>query len=160
MKHADNPSVQQRMAAHDIKPGIAGYRDRIDMLKDLERTGKLKNAQEESGPNKSQVPAYKRKEQGGDWKMSTKDLEKEKTNSPTSSAGLARKKAELGISEELSAIMKLAGLGEGSGPKEKQKTPYRDINGPEYKAAAGKQKDRMAKDKAAEPGKALLAKKK
>lgn len=42
MKHADNPTVQQRMAAHDIKPGIAGYRDRIDMLKDLERTGKLK----------------------------------------------------------------------------------------------------------------------
>ena len=58
--------------------------------------------------DKSQVPAYKRKEQGGDWKMSTKDLEKEKTNSPTSSAGLARKKAELGISEELAAIMKLA----------------------------------------------------
>lgn len=160
MKHADNPTVQQRMAAHDIKPGIAGYRDRIDMLKDLERTGKLKNAQEEGGPDKSQVPAFKRKEQGGDWKMSTKDLEKEKTNSPTSSAGLARKKAELGMSEELSSIMKLAGLGEGSGPKEKQKTPYRDINGPEYKAAAGKQKDRMAKDKAAEPGKALLAKKK
>jgi hypothetical protein len=110
MKHADNPTYQQRMAAHDIKPGIAGYRDRIDMLKDLERTGKLKNAQEESGPDKSQVPAYKRKEQGGDWKMSTKDLEKEKTNSPTSSAGLARKKAELGMSEELSSIMKLSGL--------------------------------------------------
>jgi hypothetical protein len=47
MKHADNPTVQQRIAAHDIKPGIAGYRDRIDMLKDLERTGKLKNSQEE-----------------------------------------------------------------------------------------------------------------
>ena len=58
--------------------------------------------------DKSQVPAYKRKEQGGDWKMSTKDLEKEKTNSPTSSAGLARKKAELGISEELAEIMRLA----------------------------------------------------
>jgi hypothetical protein len=43
MKHADNPTYQQRMAAHDIKPGIAGYRDRIDMLKDLERTGKLKS---------------------------------------------------------------------------------------------------------------------
>ena len=42
MKHADNPTYQQRMAAHDIKPGIAGYRDRVDMLKDLERTGKLK----------------------------------------------------------------------------------------------------------------------
>jgi len=43
MKHADNPTVQQRMAAHDIKPGIKGYRDRIDLLKDLERTGKLKS---------------------------------------------------------------------------------------------------------------------
>ena len=42
MKHANNPTVQQRMAAHDIKPGVAGYRDRIAMLKDLERTGKLK----------------------------------------------------------------------------------------------------------------------
>ena len=63
---------------------------------------------EEGGPDKSQVPSYKRKEQGGDWKMSTKDLEKEKTNSPTSSAGLARTKEELGISEELASIMRLA----------------------------------------------------
>ena len=43
MKHAKNPTVQQRMAAHDIKPGIAGYKDRIDLLKDLQRTGKLKD---------------------------------------------------------------------------------------------------------------------
>ena len=43
MKHAKNPTVQQRMAAHDIKPGVAGYRDRVDLLKDLERTGKLKD---------------------------------------------------------------------------------------------------------------------
>ena len=50
MKHANNPTVQQRMAAHDIKPGVAGYRDRIDMLKDLERTGKLKDeSMEECG---------------------------------------------------------------------------------------------------------------
>ena len=42
MKHAKDPTVQQRMAAHDIQPGIKGYRDRIDMIKDLERTGKLK----------------------------------------------------------------------------------------------------------------------
>ena len=47
---------------------------------------------------------------------------------------------------------------EGSVPKEKQKTPYRDINGPEYKAAADKQKEKMAKDKAAEPGKKLADK--
>jgi hypothetical protein len=64
-------------------------------------------------PNKSDVPAYQRKQQGGDWKMSTKDLEDEKTKSPTSSAGLARRKQELGMSEDADAfesIMKLAGL--------------------------------------------------
>lgn len=42
MKHADNPTYQQRAAAQGIKPGIPGYQDRVDMLKDLERTGKLK----------------------------------------------------------------------------------------------------------------------
>lgn len=49
-------------------------------------------------------------------------------------------------------------IAEGSGSKEKQKTPYRDINSPEYRAAADKQKQRMAKNKAAEPGKKMLAK--
>lgn len=52
------------------------------------------------GPNKSDVPAYLRKKKGGDdWKTSTKDLEDEKTKSPTSSAGLARRKKELGMNE-------------------------------------------------------------
>lgn len=50
------------------------------------------------------------------------------------------------------------GVAEGSTSKEKQKTPYRDINSPEYKAAAEKQKEKMAKDQAAEPGKKLLDK--
>ena len=49
-------------------------------------------------------------------------------------------------------------VAEGSAPKEKQKTPYRDINGPEYKAAADKQKEKMAKDKESEPGKKLADK--
>jgi hypothetical protein len=53
---------------------------------------------------------------------------------------------------------KSEGVAEGSGPKEKQKTPYRDINSPEYRAAADKQKQRMDKDKAAEPGKKMLSK--
>ena len=59
---------------------------------------------------------------------------------------------------ELESIMKLAGVGEGSGPKEKQKTPYKDINGPGYKAAADKQLSKMAATKAAEPGKKLADK--
>jgi hypothetical protein len=49
-------------------------------------------------------------------------------------------------------------IAEGSGSKEKQKTPYRDINSPEHRAAADKQKQQMAKDAAAEPGKKLADK--
>ena len=64
-----------------------------------------------------------------------------------------------GIKNIIFVVKKEQGVVEGSGPKEKQKTPYRDINSPEYRAAADKQKQRMAKDKAAEPGKKLLAKK-
>ena len=48
IKHIKNPTVQQRMYAHDIKPGVAGYRDRIAVLKDAERMGNLKK--EEAPP--------------------------------------------------------------------------------------------------------------
>lgn len=51
------------------------------------------------GPNKSDVPAYLRKQKGED-PMTLKDLENEKTKSPTSSAGLARRKQELGMGED------------------------------------------------------------
>ena len=59
----------------------------------------------DQGPNKSDVPAFMRKAKGGDdWKMSTKDLDDEKTKSPTSSAGLARKKKELGMEDQQSSM--------------------------------------------------------
>lgn len=70
--------------------------------------------------------------------------------------GLARLKELLGNVK--AKVESINGQMEGSGPKEKQKTPYRDINSPEYRAAADKQKEKMAKDKAAEPGKALAKK--
>jgi hypothetical protein len=64
------------------------------------------------GPNKSDIPAYLRKQKGDDdWKVSTKDVEDEKTKSPTSSAGLARRKQELGMEDQeqkLSSIQELA----------------------------------------------------
>jgi len=44
LKHIKNPDVTQRMAAHDIKPGIKGYRDRIALLKDA---GQRKNLKKE-----------------------------------------------------------------------------------------------------------------
>lgn len=49
-------------------------------------------------------------------------------------------------------------LEEGSGPKGKQRTPYTDINSPEYKARADNKRQGMAKRDAAKPGKALLSK--
>jgi hypothetical protein len=48
-------------------------------------------------------------------------------------------------------------LEEGSGSKEKQKTPYKNINSPEYRAAVNKQKEKMEKDDSASPGKKLLS---
>jgi hypothetical protein len=49
-------------------------------------------------------------------------------------------------------------VAEGSGPKEKQKTPYRDINSPASRDAAATQKSQMKKQDAAAKGKKLLDK--
>jgi hypothetical protein len=37
MKHIKNPTPGEKKAAKDIKPGVAGYRDRIDMLKSAQQ---------------------------------------------------------------------------------------------------------------------------
>ncbi len=41
MKHVKNPTAGEKKAAKDMKPGIAGYKDRIDMLKSAEAGGRL-----------------------------------------------------------------------------------------------------------------------
>lgn len=46
MKHIKKPTAGEKTAAKDIKPGIAGYADRIAMLKSAEKEGRLK---EEAG---------------------------------------------------------------------------------------------------------------
>jgi len=83
---------------------------------------------EESGPNKSDVPAFLRKKKGGDWKTSTKDLEDEKTKSPTSSAGLARKKKELGMSEKFDPLKHVDNptAGEKKAAKDVKRGSYAD----------------------------------
>ena len=43
MKHVKNPTAGEKKAAKDIKPGIAGYADRVAMLKSAEKDGRLKN---------------------------------------------------------------------------------------------------------------------
>lgn len=42
MKHIANPTPGEKKAAKDIKPGIAGYRDRVAMLKSAQARGALK----------------------------------------------------------------------------------------------------------------------
>ena len=47
MKHIVNPTPGEKRAAKDIKPGIAGYRDRVAMLKSAEARGALKKEEVE-----------------------------------------------------------------------------------------------------------------
>lgn len=42
MKHIDKPTEGEKKAAKDIKPGVAGYRDRIAMLHSAKNRGALK----------------------------------------------------------------------------------------------------------------------
>jgi len=42
MKHISKPTAGEKKAAKDIKPGIAGYRDRVAMLKSAKARGALK----------------------------------------------------------------------------------------------------------------------
>jgi hypothetical protein len=60
LKHIKNPTVQQRMAAHDIKPGTSGYRDRIDALKDAKAHGNLKEEEIEESFSASQIATLKK----------------------------------------------------------------------------------------------------
>jgi len=43
MKHISNPNAAEKKAAKDIKPGVAGYKDRVAMLQAAKNRGALKN---------------------------------------------------------------------------------------------------------------------
>jgi len=47
MKHIEKPTEGEKKAAKDIKPGVAGYRDRVAMLKSAEARGALKKEEAE-----------------------------------------------------------------------------------------------------------------
>jgi hypothetical protein len=66
---------------------------------------------EESGPNKSDVPAYLRKQSGkDDWRVTHKDMEKDAEKNISSKQGLAALKKRTGIEEGLTDILRLSGL--------------------------------------------------
>jgi len=60
IKHIDKPGVELRMAAHDVKQGVAGYRDRIALLKAAQAQGKLKEEimNEANAPKGHTIEAY------------------------------------------------------------------------------------------------------
>ena len=58
MKHVKNPTAGEKTAAKDIKPGVAGYRDRIAMLKSAEARGGLKKEETEQ-VDEAKEPGFK-----------------------------------------------------------------------------------------------------
>ena len=76
--------------------------DFLDVDKDSDKKEPMKKAVKDSkvkkeDVNKSDIPAYKRKEKGGDWKVTASDLKAEKDKHISSKAGLAKlKKDRLG----------------------------------------------------------------
>ena len=67
MKHVKNPTKGEKQAAKDIKPGIAGYRDRIDMLQSAKKDGRLKNeaSNPSAGLSKGQKSSIAKKARAG-----------------------------------------------------------------------------------------------
>lgn len=92
-RFGDRAGMMAERLVSELSPQVNSQMENQELDQILKYAGLGENV------DKSKIPAYKRKEKGGDWKVSTKDLEDEKTKSPTSSAGLARKKKELGIDE-------------------------------------------------------------
>jgi len=106
-KHVTDPQKKKELAPHDKDVERGSYADRAAYL---DAAGVKRDQQHEDGPKPSEVPAWKRKEQGK-APLTTQDLEKERDQSRTTKAGLDAHAAKVGVSEELASITKLAGIG-------------------------------------------------
>ena len=110
IKHIKNPTVQQRMFAHDIKPGIAGYRDRIAVLKDAERMGNLKKEEVEELDelNKDTLHSYAKKAEVDQDKQFTKIGKAIRDNDPETGnkAGHKFSKRSIGLTKAYGKLEK------------------------------------------------------
>lgn len=61
MKHINKPTSGEKKAAKDIKPGVAGYRDRVAMLKSAQARGALKKEETEPEAAKKAYATIKAK---------------------------------------------------------------------------------------------------
>jgi hypothetical protein len=67
MKHVKNATPGEKKAAKDIKPGIAGYRDRIAMLHSAKNRGALKEEEVDESSNITHIVAKKNLQKHKDW---------------------------------------------------------------------------------------------
>jgi len=159
-KHVTDPQKQKELEPHNKNVHRDSYADRAAYL---DAAGvKRDQEQHEDGPKASEIPAWKRKEQGK-APLTTQDLDNERNQSRTTQKGLDAHAAKMGVgqkhqheSAELASIRKLAGLGEGSGPKEKR--PFVDRSSPASKAKIQAARDKITKDEQSKPGKELADK--
>jgi len=86
--------VKQWIKDNNIKDQIAAL-----VSKNVAKDQGVDEGEYKDTVDKSKIPAVQRKAQGGDWKVSTRDLEHERSKSPTGAAGLAKAKERLGMNE-------------------------------------------------------------
>ena len=107
-KHVTDPQKKKELAPYDDEVERGDYNARARYL---DAAGvKRDQEQHEDGPKPSEVPTFQRDKEGKP-RLTLKDLEKERNQSRTTQQGLDAHKAKMGISEELAAITKLAGIG-------------------------------------------------
>ena len=95
-KHVTDPQKQKELEPHNKNVHRDSYADRAAYL---DAAGvKRDQEQHEDGPKASEVPAWKRKEQGK-APLTTQDLEKERNQSRTTKPGLDAHAAKMGVGE-------------------------------------------------------------
>ena len=102
----DDGLARLKELLNTVKAKVEGIGDRGQSGKDFNT-----NIMPAEEVDKSQIPAKQRKDSGDpDWKVTVKDLDNEQDKSPTSSAGLAQLKKDIGVYEEtaLEAVMRLS----------------------------------------------------
>jgi len=98
----DDGLARLKELLNNVKAKVEGIGDQGQGGRDFN-----KNIMSAEEVKKSEIPASQRKEKGGDWKVSNKDLEKE---NPSSHQRQQDKKTSLGMKEDIIDVLKLAGL--------------------------------------------------
>jgi len=91
-KHVTDPQKQKELEPYNKLVNRGSAADRFDYL---DKAG----VKREDGPKPSEVPAWKRKEQGKS-PLTTQDLEKERNQSRTTQAGLDAHAAKMGVGQK------------------------------------------------------------